>query len=42
MKFKEMTNGMTTKPEGVIENERAKILWDFMIQCDNTIEHRET
>ena len=29
------------KPEGVIENERAKILWDFMIQCDHQIEHRK-
>ena len=29
------------KPEGVIENERAKILWDFMIECDHQIEHRK-
>ena len=29
------------KPEGVIENQRAKILWDFMIQCDHQIEHRK-
>lgn len=28
------------EPEGVVENERVKILWDFMIQCDRDIEHR--
>ena len=29
------------KPEGVIENEDFKILWDFMIQCDQMVEHRK-
>ena len=29
------------QPEGVIENDRAKILWDFMVQCDIQIEHRK-
>ena len=29
------------KPEGVIENDQVKILWDFMIQCDHMIEHRK-
>ena len=29
------------KPEGVMENEDFKILWDFMIQCDQMVEHRK-
>ena len=29
------------EPEGAIENDRAKILWDFMVQCDIQIEHRK-
>ena len=29
------------KPIGVMENDKAKILWDFMIQCDKMIEHRK-
>ena len=28
-------------PEGVIENERCKILWDVMIQCDHEVLHRK-
>ena len=28
------------QPEGVMENEDCKILWDFMIQCDRYVEHR--
>ena len=28
------------KPEGVIEDEKIKILWDFNIQCDHQIHHR--
>ena len=43
MTFKEMINGMIInpyKPEGVKENEGAKVLRDFMIQCDHQIEHR--
>ena len=27
--------------EGVMENDKAKILWDFMIQCDREICHRK-
>ena len=26
------------KPEGVVESENFKILWDFTIQCDQKIE----
>ena len=29
------------EPEGIIENANAKILWDFMIQCDHEVEHRK-
>uniref|UniRef100_A0A1X7THJ0 Uncharacterized protein n=1 Tax=Amphimedon queenslandica TaxID=400682 RepID=A0A1X7THJ0_AMPQE len=29
------------KPEGVVENDVVKILWDFMIQCDRMVEHRK-
>ena len=28
-------------PEGIVENDDAKIYWDFMIQCDREIEHRK-
>ena len=28
------------KPEGVVENEEFKILWDMNIQCDQVIEAR--
>ena len=28
------------EPEGVVENEDVKLLWDVMIQCDNMIEAR--
>ena len=27
-------------PEGAIENEEIKVLWDIIIQCDNLIEGR--
>ena len=29
------------QPESVSENESTKLLWDFMIQCDNSIKHRK-
>ena len=28
------------KPEGVVENDNFKILWDFTIQCDRMVEAR--
>ena len=28
------------KPEGVVESENFKILWDFTVQCDRKIEAR--
>ena len=28
-------------PEGVVENEEVKILWDVMIQCDREIKARK-
>ena len=28
------------EPDGVIQNKRYKILWDFTIQCDTNIEAR--
>ena len=28
------------KPEGVLESENFKILWDFTVQCDRKIEVR--
>ena len=31
-------NWYEQKPIGVMENDMAKILWDFMIQCDKMIE----
>ena len=34
-------NWYEQKPIGVMENDKAKILWDFMIQCDKMIEHRK-
>ena len=27
-------------PEGVVENEEVKVLWDINVQCDNVIEAR--
>ena len=27
-------------PEGVVENEEIKVLWDINVQCDNVIEAR--
>uniref|UniRef100_A0A1X7U4Q0 Uncharacterized protein n=1 Tax=Amphimedon queenslandica TaxID=400682 RepID=A0A1X7U4Q0_AMPQE len=29
------------KPEGVIEHNGVKVMWDFMVQCDRYIEHRK-
>ena len=29
-------------PEGVVENEEVKILWDVMIQCDTEIKARKS
>ena len=28
------------QPEGVVENEKCRILWDMAIQCDHVIEAR--
>ena len=28
------------QPEGVVENEKCKILWDMTMQCDRVIEAR--
>ena len=33
-------NWYEQRPEGVVENERFKVLWDFTIQCDRKIEAR--
>ena len=33
-------NWYEQKPEGVVESENFKILWDFTIQCDRKIEAR--
>ena len=27
-------------PQGMIESDKVKLLWDFTIQCDHQIEHR--
>ena len=35
------SNWYEHKPEGVVENDVVKILWDFMIQCDRMVEHRK-
>ena len=32
--WKELTTGMKQKPEGVVESENFKIMWDFTVQCD--------
>ena len=29
------------QPEGVVENDEVKLLWDFKIQCDRDIEHHK-
>ena len=29
------------EPEGIVETEEVKVLWDFMIQCDHVIECRK-
>ena len=34
-------NWYEQRPIGVMENDKAKIPWDFMIQCDKMIEHRK-
>ena len=28
------------QPEGVVGNEKCKILWDMTVQCDHTVEAR--
>ena len=33
-------NWYEQKPEGVVESENFKILWDFTVQCDREIEAR--
>ena len=33
-------NWYEQKPEGVVESENFKILWDFTVQCDQKIEAR--
>ena len=35
------SNWYEHRPEGVIENDEVKILWDFMIQCDRMVEYRK-
>ena len=35
-------NWYEQKPEGVVESENFKILWDFTIQCDRKIEARRS
>ena len=34
------SNWYEQKPEGVVESENFKILWDFTVQCDRKIEAR--
>ena len=29
-------------PEGAVENEEVKVLWDINVQCDNVIEARKS
>ena len=38
--WKELNNWYEQKPEGVVESENFKILWDFTIQCDRRVEAR--
>ena len=38
--WKELTTGMKQKPEGVVESENFKIMWDFTVQCDRKTEAR--
>ncbi len=38
--FERAKNWYEQQPEGVIENENFKLLWDFTIQCDRVIEAR--
>ena len=39
-KLERASNWYEQKPEGVVESEHFKILWDFTIQCDRKIEAR--
>ena len=38
--FERASTWYDQKPEGVIENESCKLLWDFRIQYDRTVEAR--
>ena len=38
--FERATKWYEQKPEGVLENCKIKLLWDFMIQCDRVVEAR--
>ena len=40
-KLERSRNWYEHKPEGVVESDDVKILWDFMIQCDRMVEHRK-
>ena len=37
--FEKSDQWYTHKPEKVVESEECKILWDFSIQTDKTLEH---
>eukprot|EP00795_Rhopilema_esculentum_P009699 gene9699-biopygen2667 len=39
-RFERATKWYEQKPEGVLENHKFKLLWDFMIQCDRVVEAR--
>ena len=38
--FERASKWYEQKPEGVLENEDCKLLWDFTIQCDRMVEAR--
>ena len=38
--FKHTEKSYGHLPEGVVENEEVKVLWDINVQCDNMIEAR--
>ena len=38
--FERASKWYEQKPEGVLENENCKLLWDFTIQCDRMVEAR--
>ena len=38
--FERATNWYEQRPEGVMESQDFKLLWDFMIQCDRLIQAR--